>query len=76
MLKSIGDIACFAEEQNIISYNRALDLFAKDKIIPGYECPTLDIYYNIGKDYGWSDISTNIFNLFVEKFGEQTILRD
>ncbi len=74
MLNEIGDIAIFAESENLISYNGALALFEKDKIIPGYECPTKDIYRNIGVDYGWSDLSTEIFNKYVEKYGEQTIL--
>lgn len=70
----IGDIAIFAEKHFDISYNAALSLFEKDKIIPGYETKYRDIYKDVGIDYGWSEMTTNIFNKYVECFGDQTII--
>lgn len=70
----IADVAMHAETNFDISYNDALNLFEKDRIIPGYETPVKEIYKGIGKDYGWSDLSTQIFDSFVKEHGEQTII--
>lgn len=72
----IGDVACFAERENILDYNQAINQFEKDKIIPGYETCVKEIYKGIGKDYGWSDVSCEIFDKFVETHGEVTIILD
>lgn len=70
----IGDIAIFAEKHFDISYNAALSLFEKDRVIPGYETKYREIYKNVGTDYGWSELTTNIFNKYVEIFGDTVLL--
>ena len=40
----IGDVACFAERENILDYNQAINQFEKDSIIPGYETHVKEIW--------------------------------
>lgn len=75
-MKSIGDVACYAEDQGYLSYNQALTQFENDKIIPGYERHVLELYEGIGKDYGWSEITCKIFEGFIEKYNADFIVLD
>lgn len=75
-MKSIGDVACYAEDQGYLFYNEALEQFEKDKIIPGYETPVLELYEGIGRDYEWADITCKIFDGFIKKYNVKSIVLD
>lgn len=74
MLKSVSDVAAFAETLGKdYHYNGVLTLMEKDHILPFYERKTLEIYKGIGKDYGWSEALCEIFDAYVDKHGDQDL---
>jgi hypothetical protein len=75
-MKTIADVACYAEEQGYLSYNQALAQFEKDGIIPGYEEHVLDVYDGIGNTYGWSEITCKIFDGFIEAYNVDSVSLD
>lgn len=73
MTNSVFDVAAFAEEKLDIDYNKFIDLMEESKIIPFYERKVLEIYKDIGKDYGWLQEVTDVFNKYIEENGSQIL---
>lgn len=74
MLKSVADVASFAETMGEnYCYNGVLNMMEEDDIIPFYERKTLEIYKGIGKSYGWSDDLCKIFDAYIDKYGDQEL---
>ncbi len=73
MLNSVYDVAVFAESKCNIDYNTFINLMEKSNIIPFYETKVLEVYKDIGKDYGWSEEVTYVFNKYVEENGNQIL---
>lgn len=73
MTNSVFDVAEFAERKCNINYNAFINLMEKSKIIPFYERKVLEIYKDVGKDYGWSQEVTDVFNKYIEENGSQIL---
>lgn len=72
MLNSVFDVAEFAEKFGF-NYNEFINLMEKSKIIPFYERKVLEVYIGVGKDYGWSEEVSNVFDKYVEENGTQML---
>ena len=73
-MEDYADVALFAERKGLANYNEAISLMEKDKLIPGYETPTFTLYKGVGRDYGYSDILSNILDAYVSENGDTEIL--
>lgn len=74
MLNTVADVAAFAESMGKdYHYNGVLSLMEKDHIIPFYERKTLEVYKGVGESYGWSEALCEIFDAYVEKYGDQDL---
>lgn len=72
MLNSVADVAVFAEKLGF-NYNQFINLMEESNIIPFYERKVLEVYKDVGIDYGWSEEVTNVFNKYVEENGSQML---
>jgi len=71
-MKSVYDVASFAEKLGY-SYNQVINMMEKSGVVPFYEQKTLTIYTGVGKDYGWSEKLSDIFDAYVKENGAQDL---
>ena len=74
MMLYYADVAAWADGNGKGDYNTVLGLMTKDRMIPGYESKTFDLYKGVGRDYGYSEELSGILDAFVESKGPQEIL--
>ena len=73
-MEDFSSVAAWAEMNKLGHYNNVLGLMEKDRMIPGYESKTFDLYKGVGRDYGYSEELSSILDAFVEANGAQEIL--
>jgi hypothetical protein len=73
-MEDFSSVAAWAEMNKLGCYNNVLGLMEKDRMIPGYESKTFDLYKGVGRDYGYSAELSIILDAFVEANGAQEIL--
>lgn len=73
-MEDFSGVAAWAEMNKLGDYNNVLGLMEKDRMIPGYESKTFDLYKGVGRDYGYSEELSSILDAFVEANGAQEIL--
>ena len=62
----MGDLLHYAVSIGF-DWNQTCDLLDRDGVRPVYETKTTDLYFGVGKDYGWSEDSTRIVEGFLTK---------
>lgn len=68
-----SDVAAWGSANGFGDYNSIINMMKKDRMIPGYETPTRDLYTGMGNDYGYSDTLSAIIDGFVKEHGDVTI---
>lgn len=72
-MRDFSDIAAFASGKGLGHYNAVIELMEKDGFLHCDE-GAVYVYTGIGKDYGYSEQLSEIFDKFVEEFGDQYVL--
>lgn len=72
-MKSYADVAAWGSMNGHGEYNGILVQMEKDRMIPGYESTTWDLYTGVGRDYGYSDSLSSLLDAYVKEFGPCTI---
>lgn len=69
-----SDVAAWASARGLGDYNNIIDLMQTNRMIPGYESSTWEVYKGVGNDYGYCNELSDILDAYASEFGSTEIL--
>lgn len=69
-MKDYADVAAWGSQNGHGDYNAILTQMQKDRMIPGYESHTWELYKGVGRAYGYSESLSALLDAYVAEHGD------